>query len=253
MLDPPVPRLSKSARQLAKHGLTPHDVYALAAALVERYPAFDPVSRPPLAIGIHKAIIADLDCHPAALNHALGQWCGHSWYLRSFATATHRVHLDGSPATEVTAEEKAIAAHQRSMLVNRVSASGSRPARLLTISSPHVRERNPAMAIVTAKSLKVTVVLDPASVQTIAAPEGGAARTMLNVRLPDRTLTVDLASKAIRKAQAVIDEHGVDGTAVILQGKLLAGDVLAECGILAQPKGKKPEAPTVVETAPVAA
>jgi hypothetical protein len=63
---------------------------------------------------------------------------------------------------------------------------------------------------------------------------------MLTVRLPDRTITTDLASKSIRKAQAIIDEHGVDGTACILQGRLLAGDVLAECGLVAQPK-KKPE------------
>jgi hypothetical protein len=98
------------------------------------------------------------------------------------------------------------------------------------------------MPTVTARSLKAVVVLDPASVQTIEAPEGGRARTPLTVRLPDRTITTDLASKSIRKAQAIIDEHGAEGTAVILQGKLLAGDVLAECGIVAQPRVKKPEA-----------
>jgi hypothetical protein len=71
------------------------------------------------------------------------------------------------------------------------------------------------MPIVTARTLKATVILDPASMQNIEAPEGGHARTMLTVRLTHRTLSVDLASKAIRKAQAVIDAHGVEGTAII--------------------------------------
>jgi len=251
---PPVlsARARKAARRLAKHGLTLQDANRLVFQLIERYSAaFDPSSRPPLAIGVYKTIRTDLDCHPALLNHVLGGWCSHPFYLKNIAHLSQRVHLDGTPATEVTAEEKAAAAHHRAVLFG--NALSNRPAPSSNRPAPFSRARNPTMPIVTAKALKATLVLDPISVLNIAVPEGGASRTMLNVRLPDRTLTVDLASKAIRKAQAVIDECGVEAIAVLLQGRLAAGDVLVECGIVAQPKGKKPDASTVVASAPVAA
>jgi hypothetical protein len=74
-------------------------------------------------------------------------------------------------------------------------------------------------------------------------PEGGSARTVLNIRLPDRSVSADLASKSIRKAQAAIDEHGADGVACIIQGKLVAGDRIAEAGLVAQVKAPKSTVP----------
>jgi hypothetical protein len=38
----------------------------------------------------------------------------------------------------------------------------------------------------------------------------------------------------VRKVAATIAEHGVDGVAVIMQGKLAAGDVIIEAGLSAQ-------------------
>jgi len=40
----------------------------------------------------------------------------------------------------------------------------------------------------------------------------------------------------LRKVAATIAEHGVDGVAVIMQGKLGAGDVIIEAGLSAQVK-----------------
>ena len=93
------------------------------------------------------------------------------------------------------------------------------------------------MPTLAALALKVTVVLDPGEVAALAVPEG-QPRTVLHIKTPDRTVTVDIASKSVRKAQATIAENGAAGVAVIIQGKLVAGDVLAEAGLVAQAKTK---------------
>ena len=75
---------------------------------------------------------------------------------------------------------------------------------------------------------------------------------MIDIRLPDRRVSVDLNAKSVRKVLATIGEHGPDGVAVIVQGKLMAGDVLAEAGIVANPKAPKeqPEASPAASAAP---
>jgi hypothetical protein len=98
------------------------------------------------------------------------------------------------------------------------------------------------MPTLTARALKCTVVLDP---QELAAIDPGVvARIVLHVRLADgsRTVTADIAAKSLRKVQGLLAEHGTDAVAVILQGKLIRGDVLAECGLVGQLKAPKPAA-----------
>jgi hypothetical protein len=105
------------------------------------------------------------------------------------------------------------------------------------------------MLTVTARSLKCVAVLDATTVLNVECPEGGSARTLLTVRLPDRTLTADLASKSIRKVQAAIDQYGVEGVAVVLQGRLAAGnagDQLVDAGIA---QAKAPKADPAAEAA----
>jgi hypothetical protein len=94
------------------------------------------------------------------------------------------------------------------------------------------------MPALTARSLKCTVVLDPAEVVAIPVKDG-LPRVLLRIRLPDRTVTADLAAKSVRRAQATIREHGEPGVAAIIQGKLVAGDVLQEAGLAVQPKAPK--------------
>jgi hypothetical protein len=92
------------------------------------------------------------------------------------------------------------------------------------------------MQILNSRALKVTVVLDPAEVAQLVAPDG-RPRVVLAIRLPDRRVSVDLNAKSVRKAVAMLAEHGPDGVAVIIQGKLV-GDTITEAGIVAQPKVK---------------
>ena len=54
----------------------------------------------------------------------------------------------------------------------------------------------------------------------------------LTGRWDDRRKIADLAA---------IREVGADNTALVLQGRLAAGDVIAEAGLSAQPKAKPPK------------
>jgi hypothetical protein len=56
-------------------------------------------------------------------------------------------------------------------------------------------------------------------------------------------LRCDFAPKAIRKAFNAITEHGADGVSALVQGKLARGDVIAEAGLVVQPREK----PTAME------
>ena len=89
--------------------------------------------------------------------------------------------------------------------------------------------------MLTAKALKVALVLDPAAIQAFRVPNGDI-RTTIAINVAGRTVTADLASKSIRKAAATIAEHGVNGVVCVLQGKLQADDTPAEAGLAAQIK-----------------
>jgi hypothetical protein len=92
------------------------------------------------------------------------------------------------------------------------------------------------------RSLKVTVLLDPAEIAALRAPEG-QPRTRLQVRAGGRMVTADVNSKSVRKAIATIREYGPDGCVLMLQGKLDHADVIQECGLAAQLKTPKEAAP----------
>ena len=91
----------------------------------------------------------------------------------------------------------------------------------------------------TAKRLRVTLVLNADEFAAVPV-EDGKPRARLRIHLPDRKLTADIATKSLRKAQAAIREAGADGVALVLQGCLLEGDIVAEAGLSAQPKAAKP-------------
>jgi hypothetical protein len=81
-------------------------------------------------------------------------------------------------------------------------------------------------------------VLNASELLAIPAPEG-KSRVVLRI-LPDRALSADIAGKSLRKAQGVTRETGADNVVLVLQGRLAAGDMIAEAGLTAQPKIAKP-------------
>ena len=90
------------------------------------------------------------------------------------------------------------------------------------------------MPILSTRAFKCTVVLDPAEVAQLAALDG-QPRVKIDIRLPDRRVSAELNAKSVRRALATIGEHGPDGVAVIVQGRLV-GDTITDAGIFAQPK-----------------
>ena len=95
------------------------------------------------------------------------------------------------------------------------------------------------MMKLTARAIKVGLVLDPA--ELAAAPEPPGGRVVLQIRVADsgRIVTADVASKAVRKARATILEHSADQVALLVQGKLGSGNEVIEAGLVAQVKVPK--------------
>ena len=108
----------------------------------------------------------------------------------------------------------------------RAAPPGLRTATLTLPSSP---------GTLTAARLKVTTILNTDELNAVSPPNG-KPRITLRIRLPDRTLTAEIASKSLRKAQTAIRDVGADNIVLLLQGHLIAGDVIAEAGLSAQPK-----------------
>lgn len=104
----------------------------------------------------------------------------------------------------------------------------------------HLTPRTTAPGTLTATRLKVTTVLNATEVLAVPAPDG-TPRVNLRIRLPDRVVTADIATKSLRKAQATVRTLGADNVVLLLQGHLAAGDVIAEAGLSAQPKTPKPQ------------
>lgn len=93
-----------------------------------------------------------------------------------------------------------------------------------------------------AKSIKATVVLDPAQLAGLVVPNG-QPRVGFVIDVAGRAITGEFNAKSLRRAVAAVTEHGAEAVAVIAQGKLV-GDALEEAGIVAQPKAPKaPEPP----------
>jgi hypothetical protein len=90
---------------------------------------------------------------------------------------------------------------------------------------------------IVAKMIKVTVVLAQ-DVLRLRLP--GGDHVPVTIRVAGRRLQARLNAKTVRRAQAQIRTTGLDQVAVILQGRLDPGDVLADAGISAQSKGPRP-------------
>jgi hypothetical protein len=90
----------------------------------------------------------------------------------------------------------------------------------------------------TAKSIKVTLVIDPAPLARVQIPNG-TSRVALSVAVAGRNLRADLNAKSARRAiatiAATIAAHGPEAVACILQGRL-DGDMVLEAGLAVQPR-----------------
>ena len=107
---------------------------------------------------------------------------------------------------------------------------------ILHLGSRGSRAGHNTSQTLTAQRLKVTTVLDTTELLAVTAPDG-KPRITLRIRLPERTLTADIAAKSLRKAQTAIRDAGADDIALVLQGRLAAG-AIAEAGLSAAADGE---------------
>jgi hypothetical protein len=88
--------------------------------------------------------------------------------------------------------------------------------------------------VITGRSIMVMVSLQAATVAALSVPNGGP-RFHLGLNVAGRLLAIDLSTSGVRWAQEVIREHGPEGVACIVQGKLV-GERIEEASIVAIPK-----------------
>jgi hypothetical protein len=96
---------------------------------------------------------------------------------------------------------------------------------------PTLVERSDRL-VLSAKSLKVTLVIDAAQLAGVELANGSAPQPFV-VAVAGRKLVGQLNPKTLRKVLAMVREHGSEAVAVILQGQL-ADDAITEAGITAQ-------------------
>ena len=102
-----------------------------------------------------------------------------------------------------------------------------------------IEHRSPANTL-NAKSLKMTLVLVPAEVLSLSAPDG-KPRCIMRVNVAGRIHTVDLNAKSVRKAMATIREAKPENVACILQGRLGTKDELLDAGTRGNGEGEARE------------
>jgi hypothetical protein len=91
----------------------------------------------------------------------------------------------------------------------------------------------------TARSLKIVLLLDPAALGASLQPYATVEdRVPFLIAVEGRRLTADFPPRAVRKVLATIAEHGVDGIACMVQGRLLGDNSIGDAGLSAQPKAK---------------
>jgi hypothetical protein len=108
-----------------------------------------------------------------------------------------------------------------------IAAPGRYRRRTVVRTVPIAMQKAPAMpaATLSARSIKATIVLDPAAVRDALAPlQAVTERIQLAISVDGRTCF------------NAIELHGPDNASCILQGKLIQGDVLADAGLSSQPK-----------------
>jgi hypothetical protein len=96
----------------------------------------------------------------------------------------------------------------------------------------------PFSSTLNARAIKATIVLYAAEIAMLNAPDG-QRRTTLRIKVAGRNVSVDIATKSLRKAITTITETGADGCVAIVQGKLERGDTVSEAGLVVQLKTPK--------------
>jgi sRNA-binding protein len=102
----------------------------------------------------------------------------------------------------------------------------------------------PSSNVAVAKGLKVTLVVEPASIPTIDSTGKKTVTLTIQVANTDIKVTTSLSSKSYRKAMNSIEELGTDGCNAIIQGSMKKYGVIEDAGLVIQPKKAAASEPT---------
>ena len=206
---------------------------------------------------------------------AMSWYCGRRDYLKAILKNTQRINLQGELVGEVTEFDKTSAQERLDNKGKKktepkkikpvveipatpepIEAETMQPTEeikptKLTLKRKTVEptaDATPAKAepiapvkvtdgnIATAKGLKVTMVIDPASIPNVDST--GIKKVTLTIQIAnsDIQVTTDINAKSYRKALSSIEEYGVDGCNVIIQGSMRQYGVIDDAGLVVQPK-----------------
>ncbi len=108
----PDERRERFRAKLAAAGTSLEEIDRLTVELMTRYPAVFDMRRRALSIGVHHRILAELQCNPETLKHALRRWCSHPSYLWRMANkGKHRHDLDGRNVADISEVDRVAARH----------------------------------------------------------------------------------------------------------------------------------------------
>ena len=115
-----------------------------------------------------------------------------------------------------------------------LSLKSKKPSTTTEEVKPMINTKSEGMA--TAKGLKVTLVIDPASLPNIDTTGMKKAPISIFIANGEMTATTEINAKSYRKALSSIEEYGVDGCNVIIQGSMRQYGVIDDAGLVVQPK-----------------
>ncbi len=240
--------------------------------LFKVYPAVFLVHDPiPLALGTSKELIGQLpeSISKNDLKLAMSWYCGRTSYLQAILKNTQRINLQGELVSEITESEKSFAQER----LDNKGKKKTKPKKIKpaveipvtqepeVIAVPETIEPEPVKKILslkskktstvpteevkpmtntasqaTAKGLKVTLVIDPESLPDIDTTGMKKASISIFISNGEITATTEINAKSYRKALSSIQEYGVDGCNVIVQGSMRQYGVIDDAGLVVQPK-----------------
>ena len=105
-----------------------------------------------------------------------------------------------------------------------------------TVNKPKSKQPEGSLPVAkaTAKTAKITLVLDPASITTVDSI--GKKQTIIKIKVEKMVFNATLNSKSYRKTLAAIEEFGIDNCNVILQGSMKEQSIIESAGLAVQPK-----------------
>jgi sRNA-binding protein len=137
---------------------------------------------------------------------------------------------------EVVEEPKSIIETIEPVVESKPKTLSLKSKKTSTVPTEEVKAMTSTASQATAKGLKVTLVIDPASLPDIDTTGMKKAPISIFISNGEITATTEINAKSYRKALSSIQEYGADGCNVIIQGSMKQYGVIDDAGLVVQPK-----------------